>query len=79
MQYTEEEVIAHAQRICNHPRPLVSPGFRDIEYMAEGHIVDDGWGGDLRDKYYPGKPDSYFKAVIAEVHRINELGTASLK
>ena len=70
MQY-EKEVIAHAQRICKHPRPLTSPGFLDIEIMAEGHIVDDGWGGDIRNKYYPGKPDSYFKAVIAEVHRIH--------
>ena len=67
MQYTEEEVTMHAERICLHPRPLVSPGFRDIVLMAEGYIVDDGWGGNLRDKYYPGKPNSYFKAVVAEV------------
>ncbi len=72
MQYTEEEVTMHAERICLHPRPLVSPGFRDIVLMAEGYIVDDGWGGDLRDKYYPGKPNSYFKAVVAEVYRMHE-------
>ena len=72
MQYTEEEVNTHAQRILKKKRPLDSSAFRDIVLMAEGYIVDDGWGGDLRDKYYPGKPNSYFKAVVAEVYRMHE-------
>ena len=57
--YTQQEVEDRAQRILNLP-PMTRAGVINEFYnMAEG---ESEFG--IREEYYPGKPNSFFREVL---------------
>ena len=60
--YTQQEVKQRAQRILSMPAGLKYGTINEISDMAHG-----GNAGGIREQYYPGKPDSFFKEVLAIV------------
>ena len=60
--YTHQEVKQRAQRIMSMPAGLKYGTINEIADMAHGGNADG-----IRAQYYPGKPDSYFKAILAIV------------
>ena len=62
--YTQQEVKERAERILNMPPMLKAGTINEIHDMAEG-----GSAYGIREQYYPGKPDSYFREVLREVER----------
>ena len=57
--YTQQEVKDRAERILNLP-PMTRAGVINEFYsMAEG---ESEFG--IREKYYPGKPNSFFREVL---------------
>jgi len=61
--YTHQEVKQRAQRIMSMPAGLKYGTINEIADMAHG-----GNAGGIREQYYPGKPDSFFKEVLAIVN-----------
>ncbi len=57
--YTQQEVEERAQRILNMPPLMRSGTINEFYNMADG---ESEFG--IREKYYPGKPDSFFKEVL---------------
>ena len=64
MKYTQQEVIDRANRILNMSAGLRYGTINEIADMANG-----GDGDGIREQYYPGKPDRFFKEVLAIVDR----------
>ena len=62
--YTKQEVKQRAERILNMPPLLKSGTINEMHDMAEG-----GTAFGIREQYYPGKPDSFFREVLQEVER----------
>ena len=62
--YTQQEVKARAARILSMPAGLKYGTINEIHDMAEG-----GSAHGIREEYYPGKPDSFFKEVLLIVKR----------
>ena len=62
--YTQQEVKARAARILSMPAGLKYGTINEIHDMAEG-----GSAHGIREEYYPGKPDSFFREVLREVRR----------
>ena len=62
--YTQQEVRQRAERILNMPASLRYGTINEIQDMAEG-----GNAEGIREQYYPGKPDSFFREVLREVER----------
>ena len=60
--YTQQEVKQRAERILLMPAGLKYGTINEIADMAQG-----GNAGGIREQYYPGKPDSFFKEVLAIV------------
>ena len=60
--YTLKEVKMRAQLILSMPAGLKYGTINEIADMAHGGNADG-----IREQYYPGKPDSYFKAILAIV------------
>ena len=57
--YTQQEVKERAERILRLP-PMTRAGtINEFYNMADG---ESEFG--IREKYYPGKPDSFFKEVL---------------
>ena len=62
--YTKQEVKQRAERILNLP-PMTRAGVINEFYnMADG---ESEFG--IREEYYPGKPDQFFKDVLEIVPR----------
>jgi len=62
--YTKQEVKQRAERILNLP-PMTRAGVINEFYnMADG---ESEFG--IREEYYPGKPDQFFKDVLEIVTR----------
>ena len=61
--YTHQEVKQRAQRIMSMPAGLKYGTINEIADMAHG-----GNAGGIREQYYPGKPDRFFKEVLAIVN-----------
>ena len=78
MTHTRTEVLAHAKRLMRFPNPIACSAFLELELMAEGDYLDDGFGGSIRRTYYPGKSDSYFQEVVTEVRRLHTLSIGGL-
>ena len=57
--YTQQEVKQRAERILNMPPMLRAGTINEIHDMAEG-----GSACGIREQYYPGKPDSFFREVL---------------
>ena len=58
--YTQQEVKERAERILNLP-PMTRAGtINEFYNMAEG---ESEFG--IREEYYPGKPNQFFKDVLA--------------
>ena len=57
--YTQQEVRQRAERILNMPAGLRYGTINEIQDMAEG-----GNAEGIREQYYPGKPDSFFREVL---------------
>ena len=57
--YTQQEVKQRAERILNMPPMLRAGTVNEIQDMAEG-----GHAEGIREQYYPGKPDSFFREVL---------------
>ena len=62
--YTLKEVKMRAEHILSMPAGLKYGTINEIADMAHG-----GNAGGIREQYYPGKPDSFFKEVLAIVDR----------
>ena len=62
--YTKQEVKQRAERILKMPAGLRYGTINEIHDMAEG-----GNASGIREEYYPGKPDSFFKEVLLIVER----------
>jgi len=62
--YTQQEVKERAERILNMPPLLKAGTINEIHVMSEG-----GSAHGIREQYYPGKPDSFFREVLREVER----------
>ena len=62
--YTQQEVKQRAERILNMPAGLRYGTINEIQDMAEG-----GNAEGIREQYYPGKPDSFFREVLLIVER----------
>jgi len=61
--YTHQEVKQRAQRIMSMPAGLKYGTINEIADMAHG-----GNAGGIREQYYLGKPDSFFKEVLVIVN-----------
>ena len=57
--YTQQEVKERAARILSMPAGLRYGTINEFHNMAAG---ESEYG--IREKYYPGKPDSFFKEVL---------------
>jgi hypothetical protein len=57
--YTQQEVKQRAERILNMPASLRYGTINEIQDMADG-----GNAEGIREQYYPGKPDSFFREVL---------------
>ena len=57
--YTQQEVKQRAERILNMPPLLKAGTINEMHDMAEG-----GSAYGIREQYYPGKPDSFFREVL---------------
>ena len=57
--YTKKEVKQRAERILNMPAGLRYGTINEIQDMADG-----GNAEGIREQYYPGKPDSFFREVL---------------
>jgi len=57
--YTQQEVKQRAERILNMPPILRAGTVNEIQDMADG-----GNAEGIREQYYPGKPDSFFREVL---------------
>ena len=66
MSYTQEEVDRKAMQILAIPGAMKYTTINEITNMAEGSSE---YG--LREKYYPGKPDQFFKDVLEVIHRLS--------
>jgi len=62
--YTQQEVEDRAARILALPTGIRYGTINEFHNMASG---ESEYG--LREKYYPGKPDSFFKEVLLIVER----------
>jgi len=62
--YTQQEVRQRAERILNMPAGLRYGTINEIQDMADG-----GNAEGIREQYYPGKPDSFFREVLLIVER----------
>jgi len=62
--YTKQEVEQRAERILKMPDGLRYGTINEMQDMAEG-----GSACGIREEYYPGKPDSFFKEVLLIVER----------
>lgn len=62
--YTQQEVKQRAERILNMPAGLRYGTINEIQDMADG-----GNAEGIREQYYPGKPDSFFREVLLIVER----------
>ena len=62
--YTQQEVRQRAERILNMPASLRYGTINEIQDMADG-----GNAEGIREQYYPGKPDSFFREVLLIVER----------
>ena len=60
--YTQQEVKERAERILNMPPLLKAGTINEIQVMSEGGSADG-----IRNQYYPGKPDSFFREVLREL------------
>ena len=57
--YTQQEVKQRAEHILNMPAGLRYGTINEIQDMADG-----GNAEGIREQYYPGKPDSFFREVL---------------
>ena len=57
--YTQQEVRQRAERILNMSAGLRYGTINEIRDMAAGGSADG-----IREEYYPGKPDSFFREVL---------------
>ncbi len=57
--YTQQEVKDRARRILNLSPTIRYGTINEIHDMAEGGDADG-----IREQYYPGKPDSFFREVL---------------
>jgi len=57
--YTQQEVKQRAERILSMPAGLRYGTINEIQDMADG-----GNAEGIREQYYPGKPDSFFREVL---------------
>ena len=62
--YTQQEVINKAKHILNMTGGLKYGTINEIADMANGGDADG-----IREQYYSGKPDRFFKEVLAIVNR----------
>ena len=62
--YTKKEVKQRAEHILNMPASLRYGTINEIQDMADG-----GNAEGIREQYYPGKPDSFFREVLLIVER----------
>jgi len=62
--YTQQEVKQRAERILNMPPLLKAGTINEMHDMAEG-----GNAEGIREQYYPGKPDSFYREVLLIVER----------
>ena len=60
--YTQQEVIDRANRILSQPTTLRAGTINEFDLMAEGVNTD------IRQQFYAGKPDKFFKEVLAIVN-----------
>ena len=60
--YTQQEVEDRAQHILNLPAMTRAGTINEFYNMADG---ESEFG--IREKYYPGKPNQFFKDVLAIV------------
>jgi hypothetical protein len=60
--YTQQEVQARAARILSMPAGLKHGTINEFHDMASG---ESAYG--IREEYYPGKPNQFFKDVLAIV------------
>ena len=64
MSYTQQEVTERAQRILSQPFGLRLGTINEFNDMASG-----GSAYGIREQYYPGKPDSFFRDVLKLVNK----------
>ena len=62
MKYTQQEVIDRANHILSMPVTLRAGTINEFDLMAEGVNTD------IRQQFYAGKPDKFFKEVLAIVN-----------
>jgi len=62
MSYTQQEVIDRANRILSQPVTVRAGTINEFDLMAEGVNTD------VREQFYAGKPDRYFREVLAIVN-----------
>ena len=60
--YTQQEVIDRANHILSMPFTLRAGTINEFDLMAEGVNTD------VRQQFYAGKPDRYFREVLAIVN-----------
>jgi hypothetical protein len=60
--YTQQEVINKANHILSMPVTLKAGTINEFDLMAEGVNTD------VRQQFYAGKPDRYFREVLAIVN-----------
>ena len=58
--YTRKEVQLRAERILSQSPTIRAGTINEFYDMSEG-----GNACGIREQYYPGKPDSFFKEVLA--------------
>ena len=61
-QYTQEEVNYRANHVKQMKSGLKYSTINELELMAEGQDPDG-----LRSQFYSGKPDQFFKDVLAVI------------
>jgi hypothetical protein len=62
MSYKQQEVIDRANHILSMPVTLRAGTINEFDLMAEGVNTD------IRQQFYAGKPDKFFKEVLAIVN-----------
>jgi hypothetical protein len=62
MSYTQQEVIDRANRILSQPTTLRAGTINEFDLMAEGVNTD------IRQQFYAGKPDNFFRDVLVIIN-----------
>jgi hypothetical protein len=64
--YEQQEVQERAERILAIPHSIRLSVINEFHNMAAGELE---YG--IREEYYPGKPDQFFKAVLSIINENN--------